>query len=65
VLRNYQLSDIDHSPAELIQAAGEILRSEFYKRTNFIWTREQFPEHWTGLLLHHFTVKIIEAYDFH
>jgi hypothetical protein len=44
VLRKYQLPDIDQNPAELIQAGGKILRSEFYELAHFIWTREQFPD---------------------
>jgi hypothetical protein len=70
VLIKYQLPDIDQNPAELIQEGGEVLLSEFYKLAKFIWTREQFSEQWTGLLLYQFSRKsvlvtaiITDAYD--
>jgi hypothetical protein len=42
-LKNYKSPDTDHILAELIQAGGEILRSEIQKLTNSIWSKEELP----------------------
>jgi hypothetical protein len=36
----------DHIPAELIQAGGEILRSEIHKFISSIWNKEELPDQW-------------------
>jgi hypothetical protein len=36
----------DHILSELIQAGGEILRSEIHKLINSIWNKEELPDHW-------------------
>jgi hypothetical protein len=40
-LKRYKLQGSDEIPAELIQA-----RSEIYKLINFIWNKEELPDHW-------------------
>jgi hypothetical protein len=32
--------------AELIQAGGEILRSEIHKLINSVWNKEELPHQW-------------------
>jgi hypothetical protein len=36
----------NQNPAELIQAAGERLRSEIHKLINYIWNKEELPQQW-------------------
>jgi hypothetical protein len=36
----------DEIPAELIQAGGEILRSEIHKLIISIWSKEELPDRW-------------------
>jgi hypothetical protein len=40
------LPDIHKIPAQLIQAGGNTLRSEFQKFINRIWNKEELPEQW-------------------
>jgi hypothetical protein len=44
-LKRYKSPDIDQIPAELIQAGGETLRSEFHKLIKLIWNKE-LPHQW-------------------
>jgi hypothetical protein len=34
------------TPAEVIQAVGETLRSEIYKLITSIWNKEELPDQW-------------------
>jgi hypothetical protein len=43
-LKSYKSSSSDQIPAEVIQAGGEILRSEIHKLLNCIWKKEEFPD---------------------
>jgi hypothetical protein len=43
-LKNYKLPDSDQIPAELIQAGGEILRSEIRKLISSIWNKEELHD---------------------
>jgi hypothetical protein len=45
-LKRYKSPGIDQIPAELIQAGGNILRSEIHKLINCIWNKEELPEQW-------------------
>jgi hypothetical protein len=51
-LKSYESPGNDQIPAELIQAGGEILRSEIHKHINFIWNKEQLPIRGRSLLLY-------------
>jgi hypothetical protein len=43
-LKNCKSPGIDQTPAELIQAGGEILRSETNKLINSIWNKKELPQ---------------------
>jgi hypothetical protein len=43
-LKIYKSPGSDQIPAELIQAGGEILWSEFHKLINSIWIKEQLSD---------------------
>jgi hypothetical protein len=45
-LKRYKSPGSDQIPADLIQAGGEILRSEIHKLINSIWNKEVLPDHW-------------------
>jgi hypothetical protein len=45
-LISYKLPDSDSIPTELIQAGGEILRSEILELINSDWNEEKLPEQW-------------------
>jgi hypothetical protein len=36
----------DQILAELIQAGGETLQSEFHKLINSVWSKDELPEQW-------------------
>jgi hypothetical protein len=37
---------MDQIPEELIQAGGEILRSQIHKLINYTWNKEELPDQW-------------------
>jgi hypothetical protein len=43
-LKNYKSPGSGQIPAELIQAGGEILKSEIHKLINSVWSKEQLPD---------------------
>jgi hypothetical protein len=43
-LKRYKSLGVDQIPAELIQAGGEILRSEIHKLAKLIWNKEDFSK---------------------
>jgi hypothetical protein len=45
-LKGYKSPGGDQIPAELIQAVGEILRSEIHKLIKLIWSKEKLPHPW-------------------
>ncbi|PNF30400.1 hypothetical protein B7P43_G12866 [Cryptotermes secundus] len=45
-LKRYKSLGSDQSPAETIQAVGEILRSKIHKLINSIWNTEKLPDQW-------------------
>jgi hypothetical protein len=45
-LKRYKLPGSDQIPAELIEARGEILRSEIHERINSIWNKKELPDQW-------------------
>jgi hypothetical protein len=45
-LKRYKSPGTDQIPAELIQAAGNTLRSEIHKLINCVWNKEELPEQW-------------------
>jgi hypothetical protein len=45
-MKRYKSPGSDQIPAELIQAGGEILRSENHKFINSIWNKKELPDHW-------------------
>jgi hypothetical protein len=45
-LKRYKSPGSDQIPTELIQAGGEILRSQIHKLINFIWNKEDLPDQW-------------------
>jgi hypothetical protein len=47
-LKNYKSPGSDQSPAELIQAGGEILLSAIHKLINSVWNKEELPDQWKG-----------------
>jgi hypothetical protein len=57
-----ELKSSDQITAELIQAKGEILRSEIHKLINStrIWSKEELPNQWRSLLLYQFTRRKIQ-----
>jgi hypothetical protein len=45
-LKNYKSPGSDQSPAELIQAGGEILVSVIHKHINSVWNKDELPDQW-------------------
>jgi hypothetical protein len=45
-LKRYKSPGVDQIPAELIQAGGEILRSEIHELIKQIWSKEKLPHQW-------------------
>jgi hypothetical protein len=45
-LKRYKSPGADQIPAELIQAGGEILRSEIHKLIKLIWNKEELSHQW-------------------
>jgi hypothetical protein len=45
-LKKYKSPDSDQIPAELIQAAGEILLSAIHKLVNSVLNKEELPDQW-------------------
>jgi hypothetical protein len=45
-LKKYKSPGSDKFPAELIQAAGEILLSAIHKLINSVSNKEEFPDEW-------------------
>jgi hypothetical protein len=43
-LKKHKSSSSDQIPAEIIEARGEILRSEILKLINSIWNKEELPD---------------------
>jgi hypothetical protein len=43
-LKKYTSLGSDHTPAELIQAGGDILLSAIHKHINSIWNKEEFHD---------------------
>jgi hypothetical protein len=50
-LKRYKSPGSDQIPAELIQAGGEILRSENHKLITSIWNKENLPDQWNESIL--------------
>jgi hypothetical protein len=44
-LKKYESPGIDQIVAKLIQAEGEILRTEIHKPINSVWNQKELPEH--------------------
>jgi hypothetical protein len=42
-LKRYKSPGVDQSPAKLIQAGGETLRSEIHKLMTSIWNKKELP----------------------
>jgi hypothetical protein len=69
MLKRYKSPGVDQIPAELIQAAGETLRSEIHKLIKLIWNKEELPHQWKESIvvpIHKrvikLTVVIVEVY---
>jgi hypothetical protein len=45
-LKNYISSGTDQTPAEQIQAGGNILSSEIQKLINYRWNKQLMPPRW-------------------
>jgi hypothetical protein len=45
-VKSHKSPGIDQIPAELIKAAGKIIRSEIHKLIISIWNKEELPEEW-------------------
>jgi hypothetical protein len=45
-LKRYKSAGVDQTPAELILAGGETLRSEIHKVIRLIWNKEKLPHQW-------------------
>jgi hypothetical protein len=45
-LKKYKSPGSDQSPAEPIQAGGEMLLSAIHKLMNSVWNKEGFPDQW-------------------
>jgi hypothetical protein len=45
-LKKYKSPSSDQTPAELIQAGGEILLSAIHKLVNSVWNKEELPYQW-------------------
>jgi hypothetical protein len=43
-LKRYKSPGSDQSPAELIRAGGEILRSKIHKLIKSIWNKQELPD---------------------
>jgi hypothetical protein len=58
--KSYKLSGSEQIPAELIQAGGEILRSEIHKLINSIWNKDNCLISGRSLLLYRFARMMIK-----
>jgi hypothetical protein len=45
-LNTYKSPGSDQIPPAMIEAGGEILRSDIQKRLNSIWNKEELPDRW-------------------
>jgi hypothetical protein len=61
---------MDQIPAELIQAGGNIIYSEFHRLINSIRNKEEWPQQWKYILLYIFikwaiklNAVILDVYD--
>jgi hypothetical protein len=45
-LKRFKSPGTDQTPAELIQAGGETLRSEIHKLIKLVWKKEELPHQW-------------------
>jgi hypothetical protein len=50
-LKKNESPSSDQIPAELIQAGGEILRSEIYVLINSIWSKEELSDRWKEYII--------------
>jgi hypothetical protein len=50
-LKRYKSPGIDHIPAELLQAGGEILRSEFQNLITSPWKKEESPDQQESIIV--------------
>jgi hypothetical protein len=50
-LKKYKSPGSDQSPAELIQAGGEMLLSAIHKLINSVWNKEELPDQWKGSII--------------
>jgi hypothetical protein len=60
MFRGYKSPGSYQIPAESIQAAGEILRSEIDKLINSTWNKEELPDQCKNLLLYQFTRRAVK-----
>jgi hypothetical protein len=51
-LKRFKSSGSDQTPAELIQAGGEILHSKIHTLINSIWNKEDLPDQWKVVPVH-------------
>jgi hypothetical protein len=59
-MERYISPGIYQIPGELIQAGGEILRSEIHKLIKLIWNKEQLPHQWKKQLWYLLTKRVIK-----
>jgi hypothetical protein len=59
-LKKYKSPGSDQIPAELIQAAGEILLSAIHKLINSVWYKEELPDSGKSPLMYQFTRMVIK-----
>jgi hypothetical protein len=45
-VKRYISPSIDQIPAELIQAGGDLSRSEIHRLINSIWNKKELPQQW-------------------
>jgi hypothetical protein len=50
-LEKYKSPGSDQIPTELIQAGGEILRSQVHEIINFTWDKEKLPDSWKEFII--------------
>jgi hypothetical protein len=56
-LTRYKSPGVDHIPAELIQAGGEVLHSEIHKLIKLIWNKEEMHYQWKEAVVVHIHKK--------
>jgi hypothetical protein len=59
-VKRYRSTGTDEILAEVIQAGGNILRSDIHKLSNSVWNKEELPSSGRNLFLYLFIERVIK-----